>query len=138
MSAPGRPPVYRPEFGDIAIELGRQGKSRTYIAAALGVSRRTVYQWMEDHPEFSEAMDLAQTFCQQWWEDAGQQGMVGKAIDGGVWKYNMMARFPTDWHETTRVETTGKDGAPLAIEYKVNLADQIIQNIALLQQQKKE
>ena len=38
-----------------------------------------------------------------WWEDAGQDGMVGEKFNGQVWGRSMAARFPDEWREKTAV-----------------------------------
>lgn len=58
---PGQPSHYRSWMNDEVIELGKQGKDRTQIAAALNITKMTLYGWMKSFPEFYEAMELAWT-----------------------------------------------------------------------------
>lgn len=108
-----RPTTYDPEYCDLVIAWGAQGKSVTWMAAELDVSRATIYEWIEVHPEFSDAITRAKAKAQQWWEDAGQNGMLAPGFNAGVYTKSMAARFPEDWRDASRTELVGADGGPL-------------------------
>jgi len=112
----GRPTVYRPEMCDQVIEWGKQGKSRTWIAAHLGVCRETLWDWEQKIPDFSNAIKLADHFSQVWWEDAGQNGMLMPGFNAGIWTKNMTARFTKEWREVKAAEITGADGGAIKID----------------------
>ncbi len=65
---------YNPSACSTIIDLGKRGRSRTQMAAALGISRRTFDRWTQDHPEFAEAFELADTLSEAFWEEIGQTG----------------------------------------------------------------
>lgn len=115
MSA-GRPTDYKPEYCEQVIEWGKQGKSWTWIAAELGVIRQTLYNWKDEHPEFLDALTRARELSQQWWEDAGQNGMEKAGFSASVWSRSMAARFPEDWREIKGSEISAPGGKPLQIE----------------------
>lgn len=102
----GRPSTYDPAFCDEVIELGKQGKSPVQIAVALGVPRTTMLSWAEQHEEFSTALTRAKEHEQDWWENAGQTGMVAPGFNATVWSKSMQARFREDY--TERQEQTVK------------------------------
>lgn len=56
----GRPTKYTPEKGQVAFcilaDCRRIGTVR-YVAAVLGISRTTLYEWYKLHPEFAFAID---------------------------------------------------------------------------------
>lgn len=108
-----RPTLYDPEFCDQVIAWGEQGKSLAWMAAHLDVSKQTVHNWMDAHPEFLDAITRAKAKAQAWWEDAGQAGMVGNGLNAGVWSKSMAARFPEDWRDNKGVEVTGSGGGPV-------------------------
>jgi transposase len=118
----GRPTAYDPAYCDMVMEWGRQGKSKAWMAAEIGVSKQTVYDWEKAHPDFLEAITRAVTFSQQWWEDAGQTGMVSDKFNSAVWTKNMAARFRDEW--TERQELTGAGGS--AIEHRHDIAFVIV------------
>lgn len=105
---PWRPTKYKPEFCEQVIEYGRQGKSRTWIAAQLGVVPVTLSNWESDFPDFLCAMEYALVLSQQWWEDSGQTGMTADKFNNGVWSRSMSARFPREWREKQDIELNGK------------------------------
>lgn len=107
----GRPTDYRPEFCEQVIEWGKQGKSKTWMAASLDVCKVTFYNWEQTHPDFMNATTRAMAYSQKWWEDAGQDGMTANMFNSTVWAKNMAARFRDEW--TDRQEITGAGGAAL-------------------------
>ena len=108
-----RPTDYDPAYCEQVIEWGKQGKSKTWMAAQFDCTRQTLENWAAAHPEFLDAMTRAQAHAQAWWEDQGQIGMVGDKFNASVWSRSMAARFPADWREIKGTELTGKDGAPV-------------------------
>lgn len=112
----GRPSVYDPAMCERVIKYGEEGKSRAWIAAKLGITRGTLYEWMKSHPDFSDALDVAKLREQAWWEDAGQENMIsdreGPSINAGLYNKQMASRFREDHAE--RHEVTGADGGPIA------------------------
>ena len=114
-----RPSDYSPEFCEVVVELGKQGKSLVQIASTLEVVKQTLTNWAELHPEFLAALTQARIHSQAWWEDAGQDNMllapgVG-TFNGSVWSRSMAARFPEDWRENKGVELSGPNGGPVQI-----------------------
>ena len=108
--AGGRPTDYRPEYCDLVILWGSKGKSAAWVAGELGCTAQTLTNWQTANPEFLASMEIANRKSQQWWEDAGQYGMAGKTIDGSIWSRSMGARFPNDWRENSKTETTINKG----------------------------
>lgn len=106
----GAPSKYKDAFCDDAVKYGKQGKSLVWMAAKWGVSRDAVYDWLDIHPKFFDAMRVAQAHCQAWWEDKGQIGMGKIGFKGDVWARNMTSRFRADWTETKNVNQTNEDG----------------------------
>lgn len=117
--AAGRPTDYDPSYCDKVIEWGKLGKSKAWMAAELGVVRNSIDNWADAHPEFLNAFKLAMELSQQWWEDAGQVGMVDNGISAAIWSRSMAARFPADWREVKGTELTGKDGAPVQTTQRI-------------------
>lgn len=116
-----RPTDYREEFCERVLEYGAQGKSLTWMAAELGVSRDSLYEWMAANPVFSDAMTRAKALAQKWWEDAGQVGMVTQGFNASVWSRSMAARFPDEWRENKGVELTGANGGPVQTVSRIEL-----------------
>lgn len=118
----GRPSSYDPAYCDRVIEYGKQGKSVAWIASELDVCKQTLFNWMDAHPEFLDAMTRAKLWSQRWWEDRGQEGLERAGFQASVWSRSMAARFPDDWREVKGTELSGPGGKPVevnAIEWRV-------------------
>lgn len=102
----GRPSVYDPAFCDQVIELGKMGKSKAQMCAHFDISRQTIDNWADAHPEFLEALSRAMVHAQAWWEDKGVDGMESDKFNAAVWKKSMEARFREDYTERRQVDAT--------------------------------
>ena len=113
----GRPSLYKPEYCEEVIALGKIGKSVEAIGALLGVGTKTLYNWRDQHEDFLHALDMAKEFELQWWEDIAQTHMIenkeSDKINATIWSRSMAARFPKKYREQVKQEITGADGAPL-------------------------
>lgn len=117
----GRPSDYDPSYCEEVIELGKQGKSLVQMAAHFDVSRQTIDNWAAAHPAFLEALNRSKAHAQDWWENAGQTGMLAPGFNAAVWKKSMEARFRDDYTERQQLEHTGADGGPIKTEAKLDL-----------------
>src|SRR5215470_2632380 len=89
----GRPTDYQPTYCRRVEMLGRKGQSRAQIAAALKISRSTLYLWASEHPEFRDALARAKAAEQHWWEALGQANLNNPHFQGGLWCMSMAGRF---------------------------------------------
>lgn len=105
---PGRPTKYKPEYCDKAIELGKRGKSFTYIAAELDIHKDTLYEWIKNYPDFSDAMTKSRYHSQKWWEDMGQENLKAKTFQSAIYNKQMACRFPDDYAERHHVTSDNK------------------------------
>jgi transposase len=120
----GRPTLYKPEFCEEVIALGKIGKSVEAIGAILGVGTKTLYNWRDQHEDFLHALDMAKEFELQWWEDIAQTHMIenkeSDKINATIWSRSMAARFPKKYREQVKQEITGADGAPFLTGIQVS------------------
>jgi hypothetical protein len=103
----GRPTDYKPSMCELVEELGKAGKSRAQIAAALDVAIKTTREWEEVHPEFRSAMSRARDYALAWWEEAGQAGMFMMGFNATAWSLQVRNRFPDDYRDRREVEHSG-------------------------------
>jgi len=103
----GRPSLYDEKYCDVAIEQGRLGKSFAQIAAHIGIDKGTLTRWGDAHPDFRNALMLAKTYAQSYWEELGENGMHADKFNATVWRTSMQARFREDYTETTKTEISG-------------------------------
>jgi hypothetical protein len=117
--AGGRPSSYRPEFRQRVIELMCEGRSLDGCAALLGVHPDTLWEWQRTRPEFSEAVRAGRAGATTFWENRlldVAQGGSGNA-QAIQWALRNRSRAASGWHhDAQRVEHSGPDGAPVAIE----------------------
>jgi len=129
----GRPSLYRPEYCEKAIELGALGYSPVAIAATLGIDRPTLYDWRDQHEEFSTALKKAKSLEQLWWEHQGQIGMTSGKFNAAVWTKSMQARFREDY--TERTEITGANGGAISIKTQMlDVSDLDLDELDVLEQ----
>ena len=117
----GRPSLYKPEYCEIAVELGKEGCSPAEIAAHFDVDRVTLIDWANAHDEFSTALMRAKIHEQAWWEKAGKSGMFADRFNATVWAKSVSARFRDDYAE--RREVTGANGGPIQQAVTVKALD---------------
>lgn len=106
----GRPTKYRPEFCEIIIACGEEGKTLASMAEAIDVDRATVNEWIERYPEFSRAISRGLQKAQDWWEDKGRLATFGafEGYNATSYIFQMKNRFPKDWREKQDVEHSGQ------------------------------
>jgi len=74
----GRPSKYKVEYCDKLIEHMKQGGSFDTFGAVIGINARsTLYEWVKEYPDFSDAKSLAEMYAAKWFEDLGRAGMTG-------------------------------------------------------------
>jgi len=110
---PWRPTKYRPEFCEMVVEAGRQGKSLTAFAGSIEVARQTVSRWMDQHEDFRAAALTAKALAGAWWEERLQE--VGR--NGGGNGQSTVAVFGVknfcrdDYRDEQKVDHTSSDGS---------------------------
>lgn len=111
----GRPTKYDPSWMlDKVVEAGRLGATKEKMAAMIGISKDTLYKWIEEHDEFSDAIKEGELLSQVWWENFGQSAALG-AVEGfnsTAWIFSMKNRFPDRYRDVKVTELNNK-GAPL-------------------------
>ena len=97
----GRPTKYTPAMCVTVIELGREGASKTEIAAELGISRQNAfYAWQEKYTEFRDAVKEAEFLAQAWWEKKGREATFNsKGFNSTAYIFQMKNRFPIDYRD---------------------------------------
>src|SRR5689334_3851749 len=110
---PGKPTLYKEEYCEKVIELLKEGASIEEIGLELNCGYSTVYQWMKDHKEFSEAIKKGREFSHAWWLKEGRKALRDKDFSYTGWCMNMKNRF--GWTDKQEVkaelevsETTNK------------------------------
>ncbi len=103
----GRPTKYDPSWMlDAIIEAGRLGATKEKMAAMIGISKDTLYRWIEEDPEFSDAIKEGELLSQVWWENAGQLAAIGtvEGFNSTAWIFSMKNRFPDRYRDVKVTE----------------------------------
>lgn len=103
----GRPTEYRPEMCVKAVDLMRDGASKTEVAAELGVCKQTLYEWIKKHPEFDDAIKKGTDLCESWWERQGRIALREEKFSATLWYMNMKNRFRWADKQESTVEMSG-------------------------------
>jgi hypothetical protein len=103
----GRPTLYREEYCERVIELGKQGKSVAEWASDIGVARSTLFEWAEHHPNFSTALMRAKTEEQAYFERTARENFDNRNFNSNLWIKSAQARFRDDYTERREIETSG-------------------------------
>lgn len=106
----GRPTKYDPAICDLVVPFMEQGYSTGALAGHLGIARSTVWKWMDEKPEFSDAIKQGMAASQQFWE----QTLINNATkgEGNATSaiFGLKNRASDDWHDRKDVNHTSSDG----------------------------
>src|SRR5690554_3298607 len=105
----GRPTKYTDAMPDALYNAMADGKSITQFAAKIGVSRSTVYEWAEQHPEFSDALTRGKEVGEAYWENELQGMMYSKEANAPLVKLYFANRF--GWTDKQEVDNKSSDGS---------------------------
>jgi transposase len=115
-----RPTDYDPSLCERVIELGREGAGKAEIAAELDVSRQTVLNWSNAHPEFLDALQRAHDLSLAWWEKQSRLGLSDRNFNSSLWGKAMSGRFPAEPYRE-RQEVSGPNGGPQETVTRIEL-----------------
>lgn len=103
----GRPTDFKPQYGEEILQLMATGLSLTAAAAELGVHRQRVYEWVDRHPEFADAIALAKGKRQLFLE---RRLFSSETTSHGVTStiFALKNAAPDDWREKQEVEHSGE------------------------------
>lgn len=108
-----RPSSYDPTYCERAIEFLKDGYSIGALAGELGVARSSIFKWMQDHPEFSDAIKTGQAASQLWWEKRNRDFSLTGEGNATAIVFGLKNRARDDWQDITKQEVSGPNGAPV-------------------------
>lgn len=107
---------YKPEYCQMLIDSADYGTSFQGFAGKIGVERKTLYNWVEQHPEFAEAKKLFEARARFYFDKMAHMAMTGQIKPNPVfWIFSMKNRF--GWRDKAEVKNEDKG------EIKVNIYD---------------
>ena len=90
---------YDPKFCEMLTKHMSQGKSFASFGAKLfeigvKVTRKTLYEWRNQHPEWAEAHEIGKLLSLSHWEEIGYGAVTGQIqIATPIYIYSMKCRF---------------------------------------------
>ena len=118
----GRPTVYKPEFCDKAREILADGYSVLGFAGKIGVSKMTVYRWIDQYPEFRDAVKDGQAAAASWWEDRLRDIAYGKDGNATAAIFGLKNRGADVWCDKVAQEVSGPEGGPIKTETTLDVS----------------
>jgi hypothetical protein len=103
--AGGRPTKYDPAYCDQVVEFMGEGYSLTAFAGEISVSRATINNWMDEHPEFLEATRVGQAKRTKCLEQGLLETESGARVSARTLALKNSA--PDEWRDKQQVEHTG-------------------------------
>lgn len=100
------------------VEHMEKGFSFESFAGVLSVTKPTIYEWVKEHDEFSNAKGIGTEKSRIFWEDLGVRhilnesksthgiGSKSKSLNASVWVFNMKNRFGWRDKQPEEVEKT--------------------------------
>jgi transposase len=104
------PTHYDQRFAQLVIEDMAQGYSFGGFAGRIGVSRKTISDWREKHPEFDQACARAQAGRLRWWEEKALEVVRtgGQGSQGQMAIFGLVNAGREDWQHKQQVEISGQ------------------------------
>ena len=119
--AGGRPKkgldVLPADWEENVLDMYKEGCADVEIMAYLSISRDLFYRWLDEEPQFSDAIKRGRTLSESWWTRHGRKMATGEAEGNPTtWIFNMKNRFK--WTDKVEQSVTSPDGslAPTKIE----------------------
>jgi hypothetical protein len=110
----GRPKLeytMNPEWYNIIVEAGRNGKHITDFLITLGISWESHRTLMKRNKKYLEAFNEYQKLCEQWWYnkayDAIANGESNK-FNQRLWTIIVKNKFKDNWQDEKQVDITSK------------------------------
>ena len=125
----GRPTSYRSEFCEAVIEDAALGHTLTATAAMFGVTRQTLNDWRQAHPEFGEAVEKAGAIRQRFYE-GHLIDMVRRGGDSTRMSAVKLALFNVagdDWREKLSAEHNVTFSLAALVQESMKLAPPVIE-----------
>lgn len=111
----GRPTKYTDDIGLKIIEEMKKGFSLAAAAAAFDISRQTIYDWKDRHPEFDELVKVAMVHRQRFLEERLMSTQSGAVVTSTM--FALKNAGAADWREKQDIELSGPGGAPIQTEH---------------------
>lgn len=119
-----RPTDYKPEYCEMLIQHMTEGLSFESFAGLIGVCKQTIYNWLEQFPEFVDAKKTGFEASRLTWERIGKKIAEDGTGNSTAFIFNMKNRFRDDWNDKQQIENSGTvQITPIIIQRKNETAE---------------
>ena len=113
MAKVGRPSKYDVKYCQQLIDHMAQGFSFESFGAVINVDESTLFNWIQDYPEFFQSKKEAFTKSRLFWEAIGiDQAKLGVG-NSTSFVFNMKNRFPKEWRDKQDLTLGGDSENPI-------------------------
>ena len=113
----GRPSKYDPAFCEQVEATMRDGFSKMAAAGRLGVCYNTVRAWMDEHPEFLQAVKRGEAARTEKLETDLLSAETGPQVTSRIFALKNAA--PDEWRDKQQTELSGPDGGALPMSLTI-------------------
>ncbi len=123
---PGRPRLedtMNPEWYNIMIDAGKNGKHITDFLITLGISWEGHHALLKRNKKYSEAFKEYQKFCEQWWYNKAYESIdknESNRFNQRLWTIIMKNKFRDSWSDEKKLDITTQ-GDKLNSENKIEI-----------------
>jgi len=100
-----------PQWYEIIVESGREGKHITDFLIKLGISWEGHYELLKRNTKYSEAFNEYNKLCEQWWyskaHESVERGESNK-FNQRLWLQIVKNKFRDNWKDEKQVDVTTK------------------------------
>jgi hypothetical protein len=123
----GRPPLEKtmpPQWYEIIVESGREGKHITDFLIKLGISWEGHRALLKRNTKYSEAVAEHNKLSEDWWFEQGRMSMErngGIGFNSRLWSLVLRNKFKDNWKDEKQMDITTQgdkisDGKTIQIE----------------------
>jgi hypothetical protein len=108
----GRPRLEKtltPEWYNIMIDAGRNGKHITDFLITLGISWEGHYALLKRDKKYSEAFKEYSKLCEQWWYERAHEAIAtgqSNKFNQRLWTIIMKNKFKANWQDEKQIDIT--------------------------------
>ena len=100
-------------------KLGADGLCAVEIRRELGIPRSAWKRWIEQFPEFAEAVDEADDAAQAYWLNIGRKGvMLGAGFSSNTYIFLMKNKWPKIYRDRQDHSISGPNDGPIVQELR--------------------
>ena len=108
----GRPRLEQtmnPEWYNMIIQAGKEGKHITQFLIDLGISWEGHHALLKRNKKYYEAFHEYQKLCEQWWFNKAHESMTeneGAGFNTKLWQVIMTNKFKQNWKSERHIDVT--------------------------------